>query len=132
MTVTEGHAQSPDHSHLHVHPHVEAAPGPSHGAVILDIGGSVGAAVVVAPPQMDALEIEIRPAGATWDSTHVAVRKRQQRGQPELYAAVFPALTSGAYDIRVRFGGPDATVHRLEVTGGHVTTLHWTDGAPSV
>lgn len=35
------------------------------GPVLLDIGGDVGALVVVMPPDTDGLEVELRPAGAT-------------------------------------------------------------------
>ena len=35
------------------------------GPVLLDIGGDVGALVVVMPPETDGLEVELRPAGAT-------------------------------------------------------------------
>jgi hypothetical protein len=115
---------SEHHDHPHPHPH-EAAPGPSTGAVVLDIGGDVGAAVVLTPASMDALEIEIRAVGTEWDSTHVAVRERIRPGGPSMYAAVFPSLLRGTYELRVRFGPPDAVVHRVEVTGGQVATTNW-------
>ncbi|HET7398158.1 MAG TPA: hypothetical protein VFJ94_06520 [Intrasporangium sp.] len=35
------------------------------GAVLLDIGGDVGALIVAMPPSTEGLEVEIRPAGAT-------------------------------------------------------------------
>jgi hypothetical protein len=115
-----------EHHHDHPHPHPpEAAPGPSTGAVVLDIGGDMGAAVVLTPASMDALEIEIRTVGTEWDSTHVAVRERIRPGGPSMYAAVFPSLRHGAYEFRVRFGPPDAVVHRVEVTGGQVATTNW-------
>jgi hypothetical protein len=115
-----------EHHHDHPHPHPpEAAPGPSTGAVVLDIGGDVGAAVVMTPASMDTLEIEIRAVGTEWDSTHVAVRERVRPGGPSLYAAVYPSLKQGAYELRVRFGPPDAVVHRVQVTGGQVETTTW-------
>jgi hypothetical protein len=121
---------SEHHDHPHPHPH-EAAPGPTTGAVVLDIGGDVGAAVVLTPASMDALEIEIRAAGTVWDSTHVAVRERIRPGGPSVYAAVFPSLQKGTYELRVRFGPPDAVVHRIEVDGAKVTTTDWPAESPS-
>jgi hypothetical protein len=120
---------SEHHDHSHPHPH-EAAPGPSTGAVVLDIGGDVGAAVVLTEASMDALEIEIRAAGTEWDSTHVAVRERIRPGGPSMYAAVFPSLQKGTYELRVRFGPPDAVVHRIEVGGAKVTTTNWPVDSP--
>ena len=40
------------------------------GPVLLDIGGDVGALVVVMPPDTDGLEVELRPAGTTAASAH--------------------------------------------------------------
>src|SRR5690242_13965715 len=40
------------------------------GPVLLDIGGDVGALVVVMPADTDGLEVELRPAGATAHGTH--------------------------------------------------------------
>lgn len=123
MTVT--YDDRPAHGHRHEHASGEAPLGPSTGAVVLDIGGDIGAAVVLTQPSMDEMEIEIRPTGAEWDSTHVAVRKRVQRDRPEVYAAVFPALATGTYDLRIRFASSGTTVQHLKVIGGQVTTLHW-------
>jgi hypothetical protein len=126
MTLTQDHPHDHPHSHDHDHPHPpEAAPGASKGAVVLDIGGDIGAAVVLTPASMDELEIEIRRAGTEWDGTHVAVRERLQPGRPSVYAAVFGALSSGSYDLRVRFGAPGSAVNHIEVVGGQVTTTQW-------
>ncbi|MDQ6782931.1 MAG: phospholipase [Actinomycetota bacterium] len=109
----------------HAPPSAEPTPGPSAGAVVLDIGGDVGAAVVVTPPSMDGLELEIRRAGGAWDGTHVAVRQRcQPRGQTK-YAAVFPSLTRGTYELRVRFTKGSAVFPAIVVAGGQVTTAAW-------
>jgi hypothetical protein len=98
-----------DHHHL----------GPSEeGSVILDIGGDVGAAIVHAPASLAGSEIEIRRCGAPWDGTHVAVRARHTQGG-EVYAALFPGLARGSYEVRVRgdAGGP---VSSVAVEGGRV------------
>ena len=113
------------HDHSHVHAPAEAAPGPSSGAVVLDIGEDVGAAVVITAASMEALEIEIRRAGTEWDGTHVAVRERLRPGGPSVFAAVYPSLHRGDYELRVRFGPPGAVVHPIEVVGGQVATTDW-------
>ena len=93
--------------------------GPSEeGSVILDIGGDVGAAIVHAPASLAGSEIEIRRCGAPWHGTHVAVRARHTQGG-EVYAALFPKLARGSYEVRVRgdAGGP---VSSVAVEGGRV------------
>jgi hypothetical protein len=99
---------------------------------VLDIGGAIGAAVVVTPLAMDGCEIEVRPVGAGWVGTHVAVRRRLRPGGPEVCAAVFGSLAAGAYELRVRPGmtasapgGCAGVIHRIEVAGGAVTTTDW-------
>jgi hypothetical protein len=89
------------------------------GAVVLDIGGEIGAAVVHAPATLAGQEIEIRRRGTSWDGTHVAVRERRVTGAV-LHAALFPGLSRGSYEVRVRDDarGPVATV---EVEGGRVS-----------
>ena len=85
---------------------------------MLDIGGDVGAAIVHAPAALVGSEIEIRPCGAPWDGTHVAVRARHIPGG-EMYAALFPALGQGSYEVRRR-GDADGPVASLVVEGGRV------------
>src|SRR5512139_2076419 len=72
--------------------------GPSTaGSVVLDIGRSVGALVVITGPEWHGREIEISPRGQDPAvRTHVAVRERQMSDGVR-YAAVFPALPAGPY-----------------------------------
>src|ERR1700693_3240704 len=94
--------------------------GPSEeGSVVLDIGADVGAAIVHAPAVLVGSEIEIRPVGAAWDGTHVAVRIRQIPGG-EMSAALFPALRRGGYEVRLR-GDDSWSVAAVAVVGGRVT-----------
>ena len=86
---------------------------------MLDIGGEVGAAVVHAPVSLAGQEVEIRRRGTSWDGTHVAVRERHVRGGV-LYAALFPGLSRGSYEVRVR-DDADGPVAALEVDGGRVS-----------
>jgi hypothetical protein len=90
---------------------------------VLDIGGDVGAAVVRTPAILDGSELEIRPVGAPWDGTHTVVRHRG----PGCYAALFPAVRRGDYEIRIRWVGP-SPVLALTVQGGRVTTALWPSG----
>ena len=93
------------------------------GSVVLDIGADRGAAIVHTPPSLDGLEIEIRRRGTAWDGTHVAVRPRRI---PDgvVYAALFPELPQGDYEVRVRGGEPDGTAVSLSVQGGRVSQAH--------
>jgi hypothetical protein len=88
------------------------------GSVVLDIGGDLGAAIVYTPANLVGLEIEIRREGTPWDGTHVAVRARSVPGG-EVYAALFPGLPQGRYEVRVR--GDDAgLIAALDVEGALV------------
>jgi hypothetical protein len=89
------------------------------GSVVLDIGGDLGAAIVHTPAELAGSEIEIRPTGVPWDGTHVAVRARQIPNGL-LYAAVFPGLLEGTYEVRVRDAAQPAPVATLAVEGGRV------------
>jgi hypothetical protein len=103
--------------------------GPSEeGSVVLDIGGDVGAAIVQTSAALVGSEIEIRPCGAAWDGTHVAVRPRHIP-DGEMYAALFPALRHGTYEIRRR-GDTEGPVASLNVEGGRVAAarLAWPEG----
>jgi hypothetical protein len=95
------------------------------GAVLLDIGGDVGALIVHLPAEMAGLEIGIDaiPPRPGWQlGQHVAVIARSA-GKQVQHTAVFPALRSGDYQLFCR---PDGAVQlRGRVYGGHVTELRW-------
>ena len=92
-------------------------------AIVLDIGGDVGAAVVRAPDDLDGEEIEIRRASAPWDGTHVAFHQRLV-GAERFVAAVFPNLRSGRWEARLR--GDDASpIALLDVRGGRVSRVEF-------
>jgi hypothetical protein len=103
--------------------HVEAPLGPSEaGSVVADIGGDVGAAVLLVDAGLAGREIEIRRAGAPWDGTHTGVRERHVEGGA-IWAAFFGSLRAGRYEVRVR--GDASRTWALEVAGGHVTEVRW-------
>jgi hypothetical protein len=93
------------------------------GSVVLDIGGERGAAIVHAPAALDGFEIEIRRRGTAWDGTHVAVRPRRI---PDgvVYAALFPELVQGEYEVRVRGDAPHGPPTTVAIRGGRVSQAH--------
>ena len=108
------------------------------GAVLLDIGGDVGALVVAMPESTLGLEVEIRPLdgqhvhhhgdrqgdGHTHEHlAHVAVVARPV-AEGRLPSLVFPALESGRYELFEK-GRAEAVALWVEVTGGVVTTADW-------
>ena len=115
---------------------VTAPTGESHnafagqGAVLLDIGGEVGALVVTMPPEMEGVEVEIRPAGWTErrhdlghvHHPHVAVVIRPTSDGP-VASLVYPAVRQGDYDLAIV--GDETAQRRVSVSGGQVTTESW-------
>ncbi len=100
--------------------------GPSeNGSVVVDIGGDVGAAIVSTPASLVGSEVEIRPCGAAWDGTHVAVHERQVAGGV-IHAALFPGLEYGTYEVRIK-GDRASPVTTFTVVGGEVSAarLPW-------
>ena len=116
-------------------------------AVMLDIGGDVGALVVTMPDAMAGLEVEIAPEGEEsghhhehghdhehghghghghdhghGHRLHVAVVRRPVVGG-ELPSLVFPELRQGRYQLFEK-GGNEPRLG-AEVRGGEVTLLDW-------
>ena len=98
-------------------------PPSGEATVVLDIGGECGAAVIYTPAALDGAEIEIRPAGESWDGTHTGVRRRNLR-DGVCFAAVFGAVGSGDYQLRIR-GTEVDPVLTLSVAGGGITEASW-------
>lgn len=125
--------------------------GPSDDAtVVLDIGGDVGALIIVTGPELLGTEIDISPLDATAEDvfqaehphhhgdgevhshdhphgpdgvprTHVAVRERRGAGTSR-FAAIYPGLREGRYTVWGVDGSAADTVH---ITGGEVAELDW-------
>jgi hypothetical protein len=105
----------------------ERMPGPSGvGSVVLDIGGEVGAAAVYVPAALSGDELEIRAVDEPWCGAHVAVRPRVLADRT-VWAALFPALDHGRYEIRVRHRAPTSATTTVAVSGGHVSVSVWQD-----
>ena len=137
-------------------------PHAGQGMVVLDIGGDIGALVISAPAAMAGVEIEIRPSGASLDEPdegagwwqgewrsaqdhhhphghehhqpawpHVAVLGRPVQAGIA-YAAVFPGLRAGDYQLWAGSGDPDPDdigVLTATVRGSEVTTASWPEPA---
>jgi hypothetical protein len=129
MTITTGPAPEPENAWA------------GQGAVLLDIGGDIGALVVSMPASMVGLEVEIRPVGGRRPRAgrheldhhvphhdhghlaHVAVVARPT-ADGHVPSLVFGDLESGEYELFEK-GRPDAVATRAAVSGGAVTTTAW-------
>lgn len=112
-------------------------------AVLLDIGGDIGALVVEMPSSMIDEEIEVRPVGGAdhehhesgvphdhehdqhhghGHHPHVAVVARTAGGRT-VPSLVFGELREGTYELYAKGGGPVRLT--AAVRGGEVTELAW-------
>ena len=100
----------------------ESSPGPSGpGSVLLDIGGDVGALIIITPAAMAGEEIHVSPVRDPAGRTHAVVRERRL-GPASSHAAVYPALPAGEYTIWRDAGQPGRDrPHRGR--GGHQLSL---------
>jgi hypothetical protein len=92
-----------------------AMPPSREGSVVLDIGGRVGALVVMAGADRSGAELELTPADGRRAKVHSEVRPRRL-GPGERYAAVFPQLLAGDYEV-------EETGQRISVGGGMLTVV---------
>ena len=86
---------------------------------VLDIGGDVGALVVHLDDVPTSGELEACPVGHPDRRFHTGVHVRHIRGR-HVPVAVYPAVTTGDYDLLDDALSPIARVH---VVGGQVTEL---------
>ena len=110
------------------------------GAVLLDIGGDIGALVVTMPEAMVDTEVEIRPVGTAAHHSHgghahdhdhhheghlahVAVVARPVAGGT-VPSLVFGELEAGRYDLFEK-GRPHDVVLTVDVEGGRVSSATW-------
>ena len=112
------------HGHTHAHGAVEEAPGPSEGAVFIDVGDGVGAAVIYTEPDFQGAELEIRPASEEWRGIHTAVRERRFADVVR-FAAVFGSLAEGNWELRVRGSAEVQPALAVQVRGGSVVEAAW-------
>ncbi|MEO5651652.1 MAG: hypothetical protein ABIN79_12380 [Marmoricola sp.] len=123
------------------------------GAVLLDIGGDVGALVVTMPAEMLDIEVEIRPEGSgngdgdgqhghdhshSHDHGHHAEHGHDHGGEHHhphvavvarpvqgetVPSLVYPELVEGRYELYVKETSEIRL--RVEIKGGEVTTVEW-------
>ena len=104
----------------------EASAGASGpGSVVLDIGGDVGALIIITPACMAGEEIHVSPQQDPGGRTHALVRERRL-GPDSCHAAVYPALQAGDYTIWRDTGRPAGTVR---IAGGAATSYRWAEPA---
>jgi hypothetical protein len=100
-------------------------PGPRSGppdALILDIGGDVGALVLYADEQCLGREIDLTPVSmARSHHTHSLIRRRRATDR-DIVAGVYPQLNEGEYTVwGLDEGGP---IGKVEIVGGQVTEFN--------
>jgi hypothetical protein len=94
--------------HRHQVPHPDASP-------VLDIGGDVGALLLITGPERAGTEIEVRRLdGAA--HTHTAVHPRRT-ASGVLHAALYPALLAGDYELLLSPAGAAGNPH-ISISGG--------------
>ena len=92
--------------------------------VVLDIGRDMGALIIYTDAELRGREIEVNRKGSIERRVHVEVLERRINGQP-VFAAVFPGLRGGDYDIWESAPTPRGTV---TIVGGEVATVDWRRG----
>lgn len=94
---------------------------PHPEAVVLDIGGGLGALAVHWDASQIDTPIEISPSGQDADRQHQHILERPMP-EATFYAAVFDSIPEGAYTLWV---GGEARAREVRIVGGEVTELHW-------
>jgi hypothetical protein len=103
-------------------PYVDVGPteGPAE-ALVLDIGGNVGALVLYAEEACLGLEIDLTPEGAPRSHhMHTMIRRRRAVDR-EFIAGVYPELDEGTYTV---WGIDDRPLGEVTIVGGRVSEFH--------
>lgn len=94
----------------------------SADALVLEIGGDVGAVIVYTDASCLGRELDLTVAGsARSHDLHNVVRRRTTPAGEMVFAAVFPQVGEGQYALWGRARGPVAEV---TVGGGRVSVVH--------
>jgi hypothetical protein len=88
--------------------------------LVLDIGGDIGALILVTDPAWIGEEVDVTPAGAP-RSHHVhTVIRRRRAGTSDIAVGVYPELPAGDYTV----WGLDGTLAgEVTIRGGQVSEL---------
>jgi hypothetical protein len=97
-----------------------AAPAPQ-GPAVLDIGGGIGALLVIVPAALLHDEIEVSPAGRPDARTHTGVHERPMAGE-QLAIALFPSLDAGTWTL---WGSGPCATRTVDILDGQVTQVDW-------
>jgi hypothetical protein len=89
--------------------------------VILDIGGSIGALIILSDEEDRGREIEVSLQSPDAKRVHNQVHERRVHGV-DIFAAVYPDLPEGDYDI---WESDDQRAGRVRITGGQISTVDW-------
>jgi hypothetical protein len=90
-------------------------------ALMLDIGGDVGALVLHAPAELVDQEVEVSLIDQAGIRTHTVVHQ-MRLADGEVFAGVMPSLQAGVYTV---WGLDDQPVGEVRITGGSVTEFTW-------
>lgn len=119
--TSEGHSHAASHDHGHETPEENYAARRHPEAVVLDIGGDVGALIVHTDAGMLGVEVEISAMGQDDRRSHKDVLEREINGRPAP-TAVFDNIREGSYTLWV----DDVARERdVVVTGGAISELWW-------
>lgn len=89
--------------------------------VVLNIGGSIGALIIYTGEEARGREIEVSLQRQHARRVHNQVHERRVHGTA-VFAAVYPDLPEGAYDI---WRSHDERAGSVRITGGQVATVDW-------
>jgi hypothetical protein len=109
------------HDHEHPHDHHLEAHRPHEEAVVLELGGELGALVVYTDASLLHTEIEISADGSDHERSHKDVLERVVAGR-SVYAAVFDRVPAGTYTL---WHDDVARTRGATVAGGAVAELDW-------
>ena len=90
-------------------------------SVVLDIGQDIGALIIYAGAALRGREIHVGKRGTAAKRVHVEVLERRINDIP-VFAAVFPRLNAGDYDIWESAPNP---IDTITIVGGKVATVDW-------
>jgi hypothetical protein len=125
--TTHGHrSYGTVHSHGTAEaPYVDDGPraGPAE-ALVLDIGGEVGALVLYAEEACLGLEIDVTPAGAPRSHHMHTMIRRRRAADREFIAGVYPELVEGTYTV---WGMDGLPLGEVDIAGGRVSEFHAED-----